>query len=300
MPHDIAGSDPAVAWRGHAVAGALVVAVAGLGWAVLVGMVAAVPADGRAALGPLMELFGGLGVPAELAAALAVICEPQSFGEPSSGAAVVGSLSMWFAMTAAMMLPAAVPTLYARAAATAARGGRGAGSARSLAAAAGDLMLLGGYLAVWAAFAVAGALVQSGLVALGALTPALAPAGAILAGTTLLAAGIYQFTPAKRICLDRCRRPVAAPGVERAGGTGLWRLGVADGLASLGCCAGLMAAMFALGLMNLAWMAILTVAMTVEKATDGDAVPSAIGAALVLWGGALVAASPAGRALVGF
>src|SRR3954452_24030172 len=93
-----------------------------------------------------------------------------------------------------------------------------------------------GYLAAWTA---AGLAAYAALDGLHVSTP--------VAVTVILAATAYQFTAVKGDCLDRCRR--------RAGG-GL-RAGLHHGAACVGCCAGLMAALFALGVMSLAWMAVV-------------------------------------------
>lgn len=256
---------------------AAAMAAAVVAWGVLVAMIAGVPAPARAALGPLMELFGGgADLPPALASALAVLCLPA--GGPFDGVEGASSAAaMWLAMTVAMMLPPALPGIVAAT-------GRHPAS------------FAAGHLLVWAAAALVGVAAQGLVQSLGALTPLFAPASGAFAGSVLVAAGLYQFTPAKLACLARTRRPpVVAAGA--AGRLAALRLGVLAATDGLGCCLGLMAAMFALGLMNLAWLVILTALFAVEKATEGLAVPRAIGAGLVLWGAVALAASPAGLAL---
>jgi len=265
---------PAGAATRRLVVVAAAVAAAVAAWAALVAMVAGVPAAARTALGPLMGAFGGADLPPGLAAALAVLCLPA--GGPFEGAAGFAvAAGMWFAMTVAMMLPPALPGIAAAA------GGRGGGAYAA------------GHLFVWAATALVGVVAQGIVQHFGALTPLFAPASGAFAGTVLVAAGLYQFTPAKDFCLARSRRPPVGT-VPRAGAPAALVRGAVAALDGLGCCLGLMAAMFAVGLMNLAWLAILTLVFAVEKATDGHAVPRAIGAGLMLWGAAVIAASPVG------
>lgn len=260
----------------------LVGVIALLGWVALAAMVAGMPVEGLAALGPGMDVFGGLDLPPSLATALATVCAPLggAAGLLSPEGFAIAFL-MWAAMSAAMMLPSAAPVLAVR--------GHGPGEA---------VARILGYLAIWFAFSVVATAAQAGLVAAGQLSSALAPAGVGLAGLALLAAGIYQFTPLKTACLVRCRFPPAfAP--RRAGlVTAAFRDGLGRGLDCLGCCWVMMAAMLALGTMNLVWMAVLGVLAALEKLTFGRAVPNLIGLALMALGLALLAVSPVGGALM--
>jgi predicted metal-binding membrane protein len=179
---------------------------------------------------------------------------------------IVALLVMWLAMVLAMMLPTAAPTLAAHAAA-----GRNAA------------LVGAGYLAVWGAIAVVATAGQAGLVAAGALSGHMAPAGTAMSASILIAAGIYQFTPLKFACLARCRSPHAAFADGRSPMSAL-RLGVEEGIACLGCCWVLMAVMFAAGTMNLVAMAILGVLMGLEKVTSGLMLTYATGICLLIAG----------------
>jgi len=269
------GARPPLGPAGIAAGAAALLAVAA-GWLALAAMVTAVPPGGRGALGPLMDVFGEPGLPPELQAALAALCTSGPGAAPFSAAALGGAAAMWLAMTVAMMLPPVVPAFVRFADVDAAAGATGA-VVRILAAAAG-------YGLVWAAFTALAALGQTALLAAGALTPALVPASTVLAGTTLLAAGLYQFTPLKQACLERCRRPAIPPLAARP--RAALAAAASDAAAGLGSCAGPMAAMLALGLMNVVWMAILTLAIVAEKATRGQAVPRGIGLGLLAGGAA--------------
>jgi predicted metal-binding membrane protein len=149
----------------------------------------------------------------------------------------------WLVMMAAMMLPSLVPAALAFA-----RAGE-----RSVPA------FVAGYLAAWTAAGLA----AYGLVdAVRALDLGFLPwdhGGRFVAAGTILAAAGYQLTAAKFECLDRCRTPAR---LVRAGGL---RGGLRHGGACVACCAGLMAALFALGVMSLTWMAAVAALVAAER-----------------------------------
>jgi len=148
----------------------------------------------------------------------------------------------WLLMMAAMMLPSLTP-----AAGVFGRSGRTAFGLSVL-----------GYLAAWTA---AGLVAYLGFEAVRRLDIGFLAwdrAGRYLAATVILAAAAYQFTAAKTGCLERCRAPRADHG------DGL-RAGLRHGAQCIGCCAGLMAALFALGVMSLTWMAVVAVLIAVER-----------------------------------
>ncbi|MEJ1159352.1 DUF2182 domain-containing protein [Prosthecomicrobium sp. N25] len=304
-PH-LAAPDRSLAWlarRPRTVMIATVATGAALGWAWLAAVVGSMLAStDMATLGPGMGILNGLnglaGLPESVRASIAVLCSPDGahFGMPGAGAWGPRDLAvvflMWVMMALAMMLPTAAPMLgtYADIAEAAARKGERAVSV---------LVLAAGYLTVWVGFSALATLAQWGLTALRALTPAMAPASLVLAGTTLIAAGLYQFTPMKHACLVRCRSPMPfffARWTERA--AGVYRLGLEQGLFCFGCCWALMTVMFAVGVMNVVWIAVIGVAMAVEKTVSILWLSRAIGAALILWGAALLLASPVGARLL--
>jgi predicted metal-binding membrane protein len=165
----------------------------------------------------------------------------------------------WLLMMAAMMLPSLAPAALA-----VARAG-----ARTVAA------FVAGYLAAWSA---AGLVAYAGFEAARALGLgflAWDQAGRFVAAGVLVAAAAYQLTAAKRACLRRCRR---APGA-RGGGL---RAGVHHGANCVGCCAGLMAALFALGVMSLWWMALVAVLIATERLTQSRPRAAVYGVAATL------------------
>ncbi len=162
-------------------------------------------------------------------------------------------LPAWVVMMVAMMVPATLPLILLYR--TIARKRLG-GPAR---ARAGTGILLLGYVAVWA---IAGVPVY----AYDSLSDAAGSLAAVLPASLLIVGGAYQFTPLKRICHARCSNPLSFLMRNwRPGAAGALRLGVIHGFDCLGCCAGLMVGLVALGAMNLAWMLTAAVIIFVEK-----------------------------------
>ncbi len=185
--------------------------------------------------------------------------------------------TMWLAMGIAMMLPTATPMLrtYAEIADTAAARGRHAVS---------PVVLALGYLTVWSAFAILATGLQWGLNYVGALSPKGAVATAGFAIAILVAAGVYQLTNRKAACLVKCSNPfpfLFANWTERT--SGVFRLGLREGLNCLTCCWALMLVMFAVGTMNIVWIAVLTVVMTIEKLVGALWFSRSIGVVLLVW-----------------
>jgi predicted metal-binding membrane protein len=189
------------------------------------------------------------------------------------------TVAMWAVMMVGMMTPSAAPMilLYARV-------GRQAAVQRKPLAATG--WFAGGYLLAWAAFSLAATLGQWGLQRTALLTPAMQSASAILGGAVLIAAGIYQWTPLKHACLERCRAPlqfIQHHGGFRRDAAGSLGVGLRHGLYCIGCCWALMALLFVGGVMNLLWIAALSILVLLEKIVPaGLLIPRAAG--LVLMG----------------
>jgi predicted metal-binding membrane protein len=188
-------------------------------------------------------------------------------------------VALWTVMMAAMMLPAAAPMIVIFASAQARRARR---------AAVPTWVFTAGYLLVWAAAGVlVYVLVQIGSDIATALTAAERASWAPAAlGATLFAAGVYQFTPLKRVCLTHCRSPLAFVAQHwRDGRLGALRMGLRHGGYCLGCCWALFAVMVAAGVMSLAWMLLLTLLVFVEKVLpQGRRAAPVIGAALIVLG----------------
>ena len=173
---------------------------------------------------------------------------------------LVEAFVMWLIMMVAMMLPSAAPMilLYGKLA----RSGRQQGGVF-----ASTTVFAGLYLAVWAGFSAVAALIQWALVGSGAISDmGLAFGDRRVAGALLIAAGLYQLTPLKYACLEKCRSPLSfLMRLWRPGLLGAARLGLTHGLYCLGCCAMLMVLLFVFGVMNLAWVACLAIVVLLEK-----------------------------------
>jgi len=148
------------------------------------------------------------------------------------------------------------------------------------------MLFASGYLLVWCGFGLGATFVQWGLDKVGLLSETMAIANAILAGTVLIAAGIYQWTPLKDTCLTHCRSPTEFLARHwRRGIVGAVRTGIYHGLFCLGCCWMLMALSFVGGLMNLAWVGAIAFFVLLEKSISSGTWMSRItGALLVIWG----------------
>jgi predicted metal-binding membrane protein len=191
-------------------------------------------------------------------------------------------LAMWWVMMVAMMLPSAAPMVLLFAAIS--RKQREAGKPFVPTG-----VFLSGYLAVWGLFSVLATGAQWGLEAAG-FAPMTSGAGARLGGAILIAAGLYQLTPLKQACLSHCRGPILfLTSHWRPGPAGAWRMGLAHGAYCLGCCWFLMALLFVGGIMNVMWIAALTLYILFEKIVPaGHWLAYAAGAALSLGGIAMM------------
>jgi predicted metal-binding membrane protein len=150
---------------------------------------------------------------------------------------------------------------------------------------------VGGYLAVWAGFSLAVTLAQWGLLELRLVTPMMESASRGLSGLLLLGAGVYQFTAFKRLCLNNCRTPLGFLLAEwRPGTRGGFLMGLHHGAYCVGCCAMLMLLLFVLGVMNLVWIAVLTLVVLMEKVlpAEQDWPSRLLGVGLIVWGGYLL------------
>ena len=116
--------------------------------------------------------------------------------------------------------------------------------------------------------------------------PMIVSTSALLTALLLVIAGLYQFSPLKKVCLSQCRTPLGfLIGEWRAGAKGAFVMGVRHGLFCVGCCWALMALLFVGGVMNLAWIAALSVAVAIEKlAPRGERLAAALGLALIAAG----------------
>ncbi|MEJ2378480.1 MAG: DUF2182 domain-containing protein [Pseudolabrys sp.] len=259
---------------------ACVVALTALGWVYLALLIGHIGGTMRA-LGP------GMGALDLVPRTITVLCRPtfglaMPVGTWDASAFLVVAL-MWAAMVLAMMLPSAGPMIltYAEIAETAARKGEKIVSPLAIAA---------GYAVVWLGFAAAATLAQFVFTRAALMDDGMASASGLFSGAIFIAAGIYQFSALKHACLTQCRKPFPFFFAHWETSTrGVLRLGVTQGLYCLGCCWAMMAVMFAVGAMNVVWMAGLGVVMTLEKMVSGNRLTYALGVLLIAAGIAFVA-----------
>ncbi len=162
---------------------------------------------------------------------------------------------MWIVMMIAMMVPAVIPMLIVF-----------HKLERTGSAGADTFLFASGYLLAWSAFSVVAALMQWLLHRAGWLGGDVLAAGVYGAAAILVAAGIYQLTPAKDACLDKCRSPMGYFLHHwRDGRIGAVVMGLRHGLFCIGCCWMLMALMFVGGAMSVATMAIVAAMIVAER-----------------------------------
>jgi predicted metal-binding membrane protein len=200
---------------------------------------------------------------------VAQLTMPMSDWSAANWAAV---FVMWVVMMAAMMLPSVAPMVMCFANLSRKRGEGGR-----------TLFFVGAYLALWTAFSGAATATQWALQSLGWVSPMIVSRSPVFSGALLLIAGFTQFTPLKTACLLACRSPLGFLISDWRGGLwGAWRMGLRHGLNCLGCCWALMALLFVGGVMNILWIAALTVLVTIEKlAPKGDAIAKALGVVMI-------------------
>ena len=192
-------------------------------------------------------------------------------------------LGMWAVMMAGMMLPSATPTvlLYARIVRS---------DTRLPSPLRRVYIFACGYMLAWCGFSLLATLLQWRLAAAAALTPMMRLHSTMLGAALLLVAGVYQWTPLKHRCLERCRTPAEFIATNwRPGWRGALRLGWHHGLYCLGCCWALMLLLFVGGVMNLAWIAALTLAVLLEKLAPFGVRGGRLGGALLILAGLALA-----------
>jgi predicted metal-binding membrane protein len=176
---------------------------------------------------------------------------------PWSAADVLFTFAMWAVMMVGMMTPSAAPVMLLFAGMHAGRGQRAPHAVFAFGS---------GYLLVWTAFSAGAALAQWALHQAATLSPAMTTSSARLGGVILISAGIYQLTPLKGRCLTHCRSPLGFLMTQwRDGTAGALRMGIEHGAYCLGCCWALMCVLFVVGVMNLVWVATMTIFVLVEK-----------------------------------
>jgi predicted metal-binding membrane protein len=195
-------------------------------------------------------------------------------------------LAMWVAMMAAMMFPAAAPMimLFDRVQ----RGRRDAGRFYVP-----TTYFVGAYLAIWTAVGGLAFLLAHGVNRLAADTDFVMDEWARLGGVLLIAAGVYQLTPLKDLCLAKCRTPMAFLMTSwRDGTVGAIRMGLLHGAYCVGCCWLLFAILVPLGVMNVGAMVVIALLVFGEKCLPAGHQLARVAALVLVVYGVVVTAVP--------
>ena len=193
---------------------------------------------------------------------------------------------MWAMMMIGMMVPSATPTtmMYA---------GIARKAEREKAVVAPTVVFVSGYVVLWTLFSALATIAQWGLDQAALLSPMMVMTSPMIGATLLIAAGIYQASPIKLVCLEHCRSPAHFLSRHwRPGITGAFRMGLEHGVFCVGCCWVLMGLLFVGGVMNLLWIATIAIFVLAEKIIPvGDAKTASrlTGAVMALVGLALLA-----------
>jgi len=190
-------------------------------------------------------------------------------------------LGVWVVMMTAMMFPSVAPTIALYSRMTRQR------SPLS------PLMFAAGYLLTWTVAGVVAFAMGAALNSVWGDVFAWDRAGRWTAGATLVVAAVYELTPLKDVCLGKCRSPLGfLLGSWRDGPSGALQMGAKNGAWCVGCCWGLMAALFGLGVMSVVWMAVVAGLIAFEKAVPWRRVASYGTAAVLLVLGLLLLMAP--------
>ncbi len=200
----------------------------------------------------------------------------------STGAGFAVFLGIWMVMMVAMMFPAAAPMARTFVSLSSREVGKASWRAPL------SLAFMATYIAVWTS---TGAVVAAAYLVLADRSPVLIGTGTLgvgVAGAVLVLAGVYQATPLKQACLRGCRSPLSFLMVDwRPGIRGAIRLGGRHAAYCVGCCWLLFVVLFAVGVMALPWMALIALAIFLEKSIPGrggTAVSVGVGGTLIVVG----------------
>jgi predicted metal-binding membrane protein len=189
---------------------------------------------------------------------------------------------MWFVMMIAMMTPSVTPLILIFTVIN-----RKRRQQRNPFVSSG--YLLSGYFLVWAAFSLFATFLQWLLQQISLLNPEMVTTSKILGGIILISAGTFQFTPLKNTCLRYCRTPISFIHQHwKEGKRGAFRMGLQNGVYCLGCCWVLMILLFVSGIMNILWIAVLTLFVVIEKILPSAKVVSSIAGILLITFGIII------------
>ena len=192
-----------------------------------------------------------------------------------SAANIIAIFIMWSLMMMAMMLPSAAPMILTF-----------VGLSRQNRMKFSTISFTGAYLVIWIIFSIGAVIIHWLLQYKGLMSAKMVTSSELLSGILLITVGVLQFSPLKKSCLKYCRSPISFLMTDwRKGIKGAWIMGFRHGWYCLGCCYALMLLLFVGGVMNLAWVAALTLAVAIEKMTPrGESIAKLLGGALILAG----------------
>ncbi len=201
---------------------------------------------------------------------------------PTMGMGALLFIAIWVVMMVAMMFPTAAPMILIFARVHADRQQQGKPFVPTG-------VFVGAYLLIWTLFGVLAYIAALGAEKLAGRSVWLMDNVALLGGVVLIAAGLYQLSPLKHVCLSKCRSPMQFVLHHwRSGYGGAFRMGIEHGAYCLGCCWLMFVILFPLGIMNLVAMALVTALIFVEKSLSFGRRISWIAAGVLVIYGALV------------
>lgn len=214
------------------------------------------------------------------------MCGPDV--KPWNATVILPLFLMWAGMMVAMMTPSVTPIVLTFAMIN-----------RNRRVKAGPFVptsiFLSGYLVAWTAFSLMAALAQWILHGTALLSPMMQSASPWFGGSLLIMAGIFQWTPWKHACLSHCQSPLQFIMTDwRDGPAGAFTMGLKHGAFCTGCCWMLMALLFVAGVMNMIWVATVTLLVMLEKVVPpGWCLRHLAGVYLVAWGAWVIASGSA-------
>lgn len=194
----------------------------------------------------------------------------------------IAAFAMWSVMMIAMMLPSAMPMILVFSTVNRKRRENGKSFV-------GTWIFVLGNVVVWVSFGFVASLLQFVLHNLSVISDQLKLINPFASGIVLVAAGIYQFSTVKDVCLNNCQSPLSfVLGFWKEGKTGAFLMGIRHGIYCMGCCWVLMALLFVAGIMNLLWIGIIALFVFFEKMMKSKRLSRAAGILLVLAGIAII------------
>jgi predicted metal-binding membrane protein len=241
---------------------------------------------------PGLVQLGLIGLLFVLAAGAWALTDDRMAGMDAGPGTDLGGLGwfigVWVVMMAAMMFPSIAPMVIMYARIQEGKRERGDETQAGVTA-----VFVAGYLVSWAAAGLVGFAIVEAVDSLDLGFLAWDEAGPYVAGGVIVAAAIYQLTPLKDICLRHCRSPMMFLLQHwRSGRAGALRMGIEHGGYCVGCCWMLMAALLALGVMSIGWMAFIAALIASEKLLPWRVIANRGIAVLLLVLGLAVAFTP--------